>query len=269
MVSVSFRPIDYLVKEPMNKYVALSPHIDDLAFSLGAAILSNCFSSMLVINIFSVSQSTIDDRNWDVTKITRVRKQEDREFFNLTKARVESIYLDRLDAPLRLKIRDEEVFDVALTKYDYKEVKYLRVISETLMQRNGILLVPLGVGRHIDHVLVHRVACGLTRKGWATVFYEDLPYACRMPLVDIKRIVNKTATSVGQDLKPCLLGSQCCGSTKARALGIYRSQVDQATINSILKYGQQLGGGTIAERVWCGSSVFKQLKKAAGGRNKA
>src|SRR5687768_4997032 len=38
------------------------------------------------------------------------------------------------------------------------------------------IYAPLGVGKHVDHQLVHLAAQELARGGWDVWFYEDIPY---------------------------------------------------------------------------------------------
>lgn len=237
----------------------ISPHDDDVPFSLGAAVLDGRFGSGIVVTVFSRSNCTIDDRDDDVARVTELRKKENEEFFCSLEVSLELHYLDRLDAPLRLGIRDERVFDAVSPASDEEEAECLCVALRQMLQWAGVLFAPLGLGGHVDHVLVHKAACTFTRDGWATAFYEDLPYAARMEPADIERIVKDTQSKIGQPLRALNIRSCSDASRKRRALCAYKSQIDQRMIDEILSYGQRLGGASIAERLWCDPTAFKRL----------
>lgn len=245
----------------LSGYVFLSPHDDDMAFSLGGALLDGRFGAGRLVTVFSVSNCTIDDRDDDVTEVTELRKAESKEFFGALEVDLDVLYLDRLDAPLRLGIQDDCVFDAVFPRSDEKEVEYLLAALEPMRQEEGLLFAPLGLGGHVDHVLVHKATCTLARDGWATAFYEDLPYAARIKPADIERIVKNTQSKIGGPLRVLNIESCSDATRKGRAIGVYRSQIDQPMIDEIINYGEQLGSGAIAERVWCDPTAFRQLNK--------
>src|SRR5215213_2715716 len=41
------------------------------------------------------------------------------------------------------------------------------------------IYAPLGVGKHVDHQIVHLAARELAARGWGVWFYEDIPYALK------------------------------------------------------------------------------------------
>jgi LmbE family N-acetylglucosaminyl deacetylase len=75
-----------------------------------------------------------------------------------------------------------------------------------------LLLAPLGVGGHVDHVLARSVA---ERSGAPVVYYSDFPYNQRHPVPD------------GFIQRNGLVETKCSGFAKARAelIGAYRTQV--------------------------------------------
>ena len=230
--------------------VLVSPHIDDAAFSLGAALSSGCLKARAVSNVFSVSNCTANGRDRDVTRITALRKNEDARFFNALAQRIERIYLDRLDAPLRLAIAEEDVCRVTPDAGDTFEAEQLRGVLEEQLHTATLLFAPLGLGAHVDHVLAHSVACDLARAEHPVAFYEDLPYAGGMGLIDIERAVEQASHRVGRALAPHLLAMPREGCFKTDLLAAYESQIDSHTVTRIVRHSARLADGVFAERVW-------------------
>jgi len=245
-----------------TKCVVLSPHIDDVTFSLGAALLDNRFRNMMLVTIFSVSNCTVNDNDIDVARVTQMRKNEDDVFFNSIRAKIKRLYLDRFDAPLRLNIRDNFVFSIKPRKSDDREIEYLVAFLKDLVRDNTLLLAPLGIGEHIDHLIVQRAACLMMSAGCATAFYEDLPYAGAMPLSEIESIVETTRRFWDVDLLPCLIQSKSNSSNKVEAVSIYSSQIDSGTIAHIITHGERVGNGRITERLLCNYKALKLIQSA-------
>lgn len=252
-------PIELIIK---NKCVVLSPHIDDVAFSLGAALLDNRFTRLTVVNVFSVSNCTIDD-NINVVQIAKMRKREDIMFFNLIRTKIKRLYLNRLDAPLRLKIPDDLVFSIKPSKSNDKEIGYLITYLKRLLRNDTLLLAPLGLGGHVDHLLIERAALMMMGDGCATAFYEDLPYAGDLSMSQIEKMVGTMRKSYNNDLVPCILQSKSCSSRKIEAISIYSSQIDNRIIENIISHGERLGNRGMAERIWCTRKALKLIEYSA------
>src|SRR5215211_5915917 len=48
------------------------------------------------------------------------------------------------------------------------------------------IYAPLGVGKHVDHQIVHLAGQELARRGWEVWFYEDIPYALKPMALDAR-----------------------------------------------------------------------------------
>jgi LmbE family N-acetylglucosaminyl deacetylase len=223
----------------------LSPHLDDLAFSLGAALLDGRFPNATLANVFCISASAVNDNQ--VKTVTSVRKSEDEEFFHSLDTPVNVVYLDRLDAPLRLGIPDEEVCNsISLCE---KELSYLHDFIKS--RSHSLLIAPLAIGGHVDHRLVYHTACILARDGWSVAFYEDLPYAGGIEMEDIENLVKETSVILGRDLHSQQLHSGWRGNKKLDAVLTYRSQLGPTTLERIICHSQRLNDTAITERLWC------------------
>lgn len=233
-----------------NKYIILSPHCDDAAFSLGASIIDSKFENILILTIFSKSTCTANNLNNEIEEVTKMRKKEDQAFFSSCKSEVELSYLDLLDAPIRLNIREEDV------------CSYIKMNSNKLLQNeiehkiynylidNSLILSPLGLGNHIDHLIVREIAFRLLKDNYNVGFYEDLPYAGTIPTTEIHSYINQLNKNEKLYLKPVLINSKMSIDIKAQACSKYSSQIDDYTINNIKKHHSQLIIQQVSERIW-------------------
>ena len=226
--------------------VFLSPHIDDVAFSVGATLLDGRFSSATVINVFSLSRSAYDDD--DVDRVSVARRQEDDRFFQNVQIPVKRLFLDRVDAPLRLMISDDDVCAVAPSDKDADEVCFICSLLERLRPEHTLLIAPLALGQHVDHVVVHRAACVASCDGWRVAFYEDLPYAFDLSLDEIRKIADETSAKICRPLQPHLMLWGIRGTAKLEAICAYESQIGPTTLSRIREHARRFG--TAAERLW-------------------
>lgn len=166
----------------------LSPHRDDAAFSCGltlGALLGNRHT-VTIVNVCTISRYApyVAERTEELTQLTTaIRRREDEDFVETlcrTSApesrQVELIDLEWKDVPIRWGIEDQQV--VAALDLPPEEVHKLRESFCTLAEYD-IVLVPMALGGHIDHRLVLQAAIQAFPVS-SLVFYEDLPYACRM-----------------------------------------------------------------------------------------
>jgi LmbE family N-acetylglucosaminyl deacetylase len=166
----------------------LSPHRDDAAFSCGL-ILSKLIEaevSVTIVNVFTTSSYapylTIGESD-RVSQVTLARANEDDTFVDLLyrKAGVAQrcmtlVDLGWEDLPLRWHAKDDQSLAPSMLRPD--EVSALSDALRGLAEQY-IVLAPLALGGHIDHRLV-RAAAQRAFHSSSLVFYEDLPYACRM-----------------------------------------------------------------------------------------
>ncbi|NTW45465.1 MAG: PIG-L family deacetylase [Candidatus Moranbacteria bacterium] len=200
--------LDNLIETIVAERIPLrfvSPHLDDAALSCGnlmTYLLGK--TDMEVWTVFTeasappytlsakafLSQCGISDAN----RLFRVRKDEDKEV--LDRLRSGFRHLGHPDALFRRRkvglflrtiARLVPEFDHAYPTYRWHVVTgrvalseeafqshILSEITEGVTERVPILFFPLGLGKHVDHVLVREV--GLQYSG-PVVFYSDFPYS--------------------------------------------------------------------------------------------
>ncbi len=164
----------------------LSPHRDDAAFSCGLLLVSllRQGGELSIVNVctFSAYAPYLDATDMHrVTQVTSARATEDGMFItnllSVSGAAFEQINLVDLqwqDAPLRNHYPDEQVLTSAVNEQD--RIALSKVFST--LSATDLLLVPAGIGDHVDHLLVRDAATSACSSS-KMLFYEDLPYACR------------------------------------------------------------------------------------------
>src|SRR5215213_9032512 len=85
------------------------------------------------------------------------------------------------------------------------------------------IYAPLGVGKHVDHQIVHLAARELARRGWDVWFYEDIPYALKPMALDARLAEVRSATR----LEPVAhIPAQSTWDQKIDAILRYPSQLE-------------------------------------------
>jgi LmbE family N-acetylglucosaminyl deacetylase len=128
------------------------------------------------------------------------------------------------------------------------------------------IYVPLGVGKHVDHQIVHLAGQGLAGRGWEVWFYEDIPYALKPMALDARLAEIGAATR----LEPVArVPAESTWDRKIDAILRYPSQLEtvfleyvgvgttREEINEALSaYAGRAGDGPIVERFWQLSEVL-------------
>lgn len=239
----------------MHELTIVSPHRDDVPFSL-----YQCLSRwrelpiiVKVVTVFTISTHAPGvylpaDLADDDTKaiITSIRKREDDRVFRLIdKAiRLESLHL--LDAPLRLGVPVDSVcsLDPSILENSSEVV----TISHQLRKyfSRGLVLAPLGLGNHIDHLTVNAAAIkGSSQHKLG--FYEDLPYATAESKTSLRDAVSSAERDTGMRLKPLVIAGKANLSQKRRVISLYQSQIDPKGATEIARFASNYRGG---ERIW-------------------
>lgn len=165
----------------MSRNIFISPHPDDAIWSCGGRIkkLIQSNHQVLLITIFSEGQKFYDqNESWRSISSSAIRHHENQKairYFNL-----EHIDLGYVDAAARLG-QDGYLYKDAnsLFKLLHKDDIYLsEMIFFDLMKvlnNDDVINVPLGMGNHVDHVIVSNSAKMLN--SGTLIWYEDFPYS--------------------------------------------------------------------------------------------
>ncbi|MFE7644292.1 PIG-L deacetylase family protein [Streptomyces phaeoluteigriseus] len=254
---------------PSRALICLSPHPDDAQLALGG--LLSRFGGR-VVDVFS--QETWTRRPYYRSRpalASRLLLEEERVACGVLGA--ELTVLGQVDAADRSAWREGyflEPHDMDAARATEPEL-FERVTADLAAEVAGgpLVLVPLAVGGHVDHVLTRQAALELiSRKVLEperVAFYEDMPYSL---FADAEAEAGRLAVGPGPTgLAPVLVAaSEAAVRTKQEALWPYRLQVLEAVTRRIVRHGRQLGAPGWAERLWVlpeSADAFGELASAA------
>lgn len=161
--------------------IYLSPHHDDIAFSLGSFLDANPGGTL--INLFTRSNYLAslpvrhDATADEIERVMAVRKGEDRMFAEAV--RLKRIDLDLDDAP----VAKRDPFDASSLDADLRQLAALPQMLDGLVKTSDgprLLFCPAAIGGHANHVATREFVLRnrqALQANFTILFYEDLPYA--------------------------------------------------------------------------------------------
>ena len=182
--------LDQYDLDAFERVVILSPHLDDAALSCGALLHTLRGMQTLVVTLCSGNppprvsadgRKTLPARRGHVTP--RIRRTEDIAAMRSIDAAY--VHLSFPDAIYRRShLSGKLIYLGARERWAaphgddqaYIEELY-RLLRRICLDLGPILLLsPMGIGDHVDHQIVARVAMRLAEAGASLLFYEDFPY---------------------------------------------------------------------------------------------
>lgn len=248
----------------MNRILILSPHPDDAVWSLGGLIheFSNR-QDVVVLSLFDgdPEAKAIDllnssqEHKWRQFTDARFRRKEDLKAVQSLNGRLLS--LGYPDAALRCNDTDflHASLDDLLVDIDQSHKicvpRDLRTHVTSQIEPSDIIMAPLGLGGHIDHLITREIARTLDNP---IAFYPEFPYVLDTGAEDISRYCEALGLEVSEQ------SISCYWSPWQTAASLYRSQVirlfvgRQAFSDALSKFADQQGDAACC-RLWCTSSV--------------
>ena len=170
----------------------LSPHPDDVAWSLGATVsaLAGARAELHVLTLFGRSRYAPGHAVHGTLAASGVRAGEEARWAELAGVRLWR--RDHPDATLRGFDDDTEMGQTPEPSLVERLRDDIDAVIDAIEPR--LVVAPLGVGSHVDHAAVREAALRL-RKQPSLAWYEDLPYAAmreppavaRPIVVDVER----------------------------------------------------------------------------------
>jgi len=249
------------MKTSSGKALLLSPHCDDIALSCAGILLKRKIAAPLkMVTIFSHSNFAPRlPQILDEKAITRIRNIEDRKFCERIAAEYRAIGLP--EPPLRGYPNFSSIFDEGL---EPSQEPVYPVLIEKLRESIGtensvcLLLAPLGLGYHVDHLLLYQASLELaSERSLPLVLYEDLPYSSELSSEELDAQVKK----INSRLKPRLYPIDDVIQGKIECIKIYVSQPVSHYVRCVLSHAQRLGAKWqgYAERFWSSDSSYFSL----------
>ncbi len=210
------------------RHIVISPHMDDAVLSAAAFLLRLKAREVDIIVITVFTGFGAGPISWDSRKyllksgcltrnsFARKRREEDRAA--MKRLGVDFRHLEYVDGGFRtdpsgrlLYPSHAALFSGEVRSEDGVLMDRLYADIKGISKPSDILCAPLGVGKHADHLIIHRV---VGRLGNAAVYWLDQPYAYQSETVLDLSGYRETAR-IPHDPR------------KNRVIGCYRSQVNQ------------------------------------------
>jgi LmbE family N-acetylglucosaminyl deacetylase len=263
----------HLLLEHRKKILVLSPHLDDGVLSIGGIIAKAASHGADVIVATPFSEGGIErdlspfaldlQASWNLgAEPYERRRQEDLAAVHNLGAR--AVYGQLLDSPSRNDLRgashypDRHAIFSAPADRDEARQTLADLFRDWIDDfQPDLILCPLGVGRHVDHILVTQAFHDVATRGNLEVgLYEDMPYATGIiPPASpdsVAAALERTAwTVIGSEFVAVDL------EIKLQSIGQYVSQVsrifpDGADIEAVLADYMSFESldGRLCERIW-------------------
>lgn len=209
-----------------REVLVVSPHFDDVALSLGQSLVDGELSSAKHVRVRVVFGRT----NWT----TRLHPTRGRAPAVSAWRRAEELaaaarfgYTVRVlpleEAILRTGSMDPETFRGSGGLSADPLVDRVTAMLRRWCGLADVILVPAGLGRHVDHRIVAAAGVRAVRAGLGPVgFYEDRPYAAYMDPDGI----GAELADLGLELRVQDMSGPISESTQRAVRRIYRSQMD-------------------------------------------
>lgn len=143
--------------------VVVSPHLDDAALSVPCWSAARAMAEeIVVLTVFSEGDASYASRRAE-------------DVAALAVLGVRAVHLGLRDAPFRLAV-ERSWRGLVLSAMDDADAAEVGRAIAGWVERCGaeVVLLPLGVGEHVDHRVVHAAHAGISGR---VGFYEDRPYA--------------------------------------------------------------------------------------------
>ncbi|MES2868605.1 MAG: PIG-L family deacetylase [Pseudomonadota bacterium] len=228
-----------------RRILLLSPHADDVAYSVGGIVARlSMRADLRLMTIFGHSGWALPQAlcGTSADAISAEREREDRAYC----AR-RSINYDLLFCPDSFVMGYDSAKELSIAATDDPRAEgVVNLIHSAVACRvPQIVFAPCGLGGHVDHQIVRIAADALHHV--EVLYYEDVPYSSRLPLPVLERQL------AAQGLTPALTANiEAVLESKYEDMWGYRSQTTASTIAEMLLHAGRVGIGTgqYAERLW-------------------
>ncbi|MDP3900674.1 MAG: hypothetical protein Q8Q23_06390 [bacterium] len=225
-----------------KKNIIISAHCDDALLSLGGYIIF--LDNVIVVDIFGTCAWTKNTKIKDFNIITEINQAEEKEAIKKSGAKVIIYALpEALMRGYRLWNQKKILESDAIISH-----KISKIITAVIGSNNNIFF-PMGIGNHVDHILINnqlkKIYNKLNAKDNKIFLYEDLPYAWYGDVNKKIRVLKKAWI-----LEPYLIDISRSINKKINLIKIYKSQIDKIDCQKVVEYSESIIKGEKIERIW-------------------
>lgn len=219
------------------KTILVSPHSDDVAFSIGGTLLQKVFlSPMMMVTVFTKSNYSPCIRIKKPELISKVRHLEDVKFAE--RLRIKSLFLDFPEPELRGYSRGEIFANRDPTSDPIYTEVYNALLNLIKSFECELIVSPMGLGDHIDHNIAVSICSRIARENnIKIIFYEDLHYASRLTLKKIKI----RAQTIDPNINYRIINISSMFNDKINNIKIYKTQARRIFQTMIKSHALRLG----------------------------
>lgn len=230
-----------------KRILMLSPHADDVAYSIGGIVARlSTRADLRLMTIFGHSGWALPQASCEKSAdaISAEREREDRAY--CTRWQID---YDLLSCPDSFVMGYDKATELSIAATDDPRTEgVVNLIRNAVeCQVPQVVFAPCGLGGHVDHQIVRIAADALDHV--EVLYYEDVPYSSSLPLPELERqlAVEGLTPAMTADIEVVL-------ESKCEDMWGYRSQTSVSTIAEMLLHASRVGTGTgtarYAERLW-------------------
>ncbi|CAG0998651.1 MAG: GlcNAc-PI de-N-acetylase [Candidatus Methanoperedens nitroreducens] len=219
------------------KTILVSPHSDDIAYSIGGTLLQNFFNRpILMVTIFTKSNYSPCIKISGSEIISKLRHLEDIGFTDKLEMGYQGLNFN--EPPLRGYSR----MGIFTNNNPDSDPIYTEVHNSLLKLIKSypcdLIVSPMGLGNHIDHIMLCDICCRIAKENnIRIVFYEDLQYASMLTLKQIKI----RAYSINPNLKYFNINISPIFNNKIENMKFYKTQARRTVFTLIKSHALRLG----------------------------
>lgn len=247
----------------MYTHIYISPHLDDVALSCGGRIWqqTQAGEGVLAVTVFAGERGVDATLSpfaaelhalWELgADAPTARRKEDAEALACLEA--DGLYWPYLDCIYRWVddgfpyASEEALFGEVHPAEEALVAELAARVADLPLEQGGVLYAPMGIGRHVDHQVVHRAVGRIAHQ---VVYYEDYPYA------GDQQMVQETVGDAEWQAELVMLSAEAL-EARVAAIACYGSQLitlgwaDAAEMaEAVRAFAAGAGEGVPAERYW-------------------
>ncbi|UVH49808.1 PIG-L family deacetylase [Pseudomonas sp. CBSPBW29] len=228
-----------------KRILLLSPHADDVAYSIGGIVARlSMRANLRLMTIFGYSGWALPQASCENTPdaVSAEREREDRAYC----ARRRIAY-DLLSYPDSFVMGYDTAAELSIAaNEDSRTDQVVNLIRNAVARwEPQVVIAPCGIGGHVDHQIVRVAADALHHI--EVLYYEDVPYSSSFPLLELERQLTV------QGLVPAMTADiDVVVQRKCEDMWGYRSQTSASTVSEMLLHAGRVSTATeqYAERLW-------------------